>query len=82
MWNQVEEALKRKLDDAGIDRGNTFKWEAAMQAGVLEASEISRLTELRMIRNLQVHSSTVDRKKVEYAVNLAEDALSSLVKGS
>lgn len=80
LWNQVEEAMKRKLDKAGIDPGHTFKWEAAMRAGVLDLGEINRLTELRMLRNTQVHSSTLDRPKVEYAVRLAEEALMDLLK--
>ena len=37
-----------------------------------------RLTELRMIRNRQVHSSDIDRKEVEHAIYLAETLLSTL----
>jgi uncharacterized protein YutE (UPF0331/DUF86 family) len=49
-----------------------------MQAGIVDMDEVQRLTQLRMIRNFQVHSTTVDRKQVEHAVNLAEDLLSTL----
>ena len=51
-----------------------------MQSGVLSSVDISNLTELRIIRNKQVHSSTFDPKQVEYAVNLAEKLLSKLDK--
>ena len=78
LWNKIEEAFNRKLKKAGIERKRTFFWEEAMQTGVLGADDISKLTELRMIRNKQVHSSTLDRKQVEYAVDLAEQLLSKL----
>lgn len=78
LWNKIEEAFNRKLKNAGIDRGNTFLWEKAIKMGVLSQAEISNLTELRMIRNNQVHSSTLDRKQIEYAVDLAEQLLSKL----
>jgi len=78
LWNQIEEGLKRKLRKAGIDSGHTYFWEEAMRAGVIGVDDIQRLTELRMIRNRQVHSSTLDRKEVEHAVDLAERVLSIL----
>ncbi|MDQ6700697.1 MAG: hypothetical protein M3Z36_10995 [Acidobacteriota bacterium] len=62
----------------GAHRGRTFHWEEAMQAGLLTADDARRLTELRMIRNTQVHSSNVDRKEVEHAVYLAKTLLSGL----
>jgi hypothetical protein len=76
LWNQIEEALKSKLKKAGIDSGHTYYWEEAMRTGIIDAAGIQRLTELRMIRNRQVHSSTLDRKQVEHAVDLAEHVLS------
>ena len=78
LWNKIEESFKQKLKKAGIDRGHTFWPEEAMQSGVLSQDDIANLTELRMIRNKQVHSSTLDRKQVEYAVDLAERLLSKL----
>lgn len=78
LWNKIEEAIHRKIKNAGIDRGHTFLWEKAMQMGVLSQAEISNLTELRMIRNNQVHSSTLDRKQIEYAVDLAKQLLFKL----
>ena len=78
LWNQIEEALKEKYQKAGIDRGHTFHWEEAMKAGVLESGDISRLTELRMMRNRQVHSTTLDPKETTYAISIAEELLKKL----
>jgi hypothetical protein len=78
LWNKIEEVLNRKFKKAGIERGHTFFWEEAMRAGLLSQTDISDLTELRMIRNKEVHSSTLDRKQVEYAVSLGERLLAKL----
>ena len=78
LWNKIEETFNRKLKKAGIERERTFSLEEVIQKGVLSAHDISKLTELRTIRNKQVHSSTLDRKQVEYAVVLAEQLLSKL----
>ena len=61
-----------------MEPGHTFFWEEAMQAGVLSSEELSRLTELRLIRNSELHSTTLDKKRVEYAVALAEHLLVKL----
>ncbi|THI87101.1 MAG: hypothetical protein CAF41_007805 [Nitrospira sp. CG24A] len=71
LWNRIEEVLKRKLDSAGIDRGHTYYWEEAKMRGILSMEDISSLTELRMIRNKQVHSTSIDAKQVEYAIDVA-----------
>lgn len=78
LWNKIEEAFNQKFKKAGIDRGQTYSWEESMQTGVLSADDVYKLTELRMIRNKQVHSSTLDRRQVEYAVGMAEQLLSKL----
>ena len=78
LWNEIEESLKAKYKELGIDRGHTYHWEEAMQAGVLSVDDIQKLTELRMIRNRQVHSSTIDRQQVVYAVGLAEAVIKKL----
>jgi hypothetical protein len=78
LWNQIQEILESKLKKAGIEHRHTFYWEEAMQAGVILQEDIQRLTELRMIRNTQVHSSSIDMKQVEYAVHLAETLLLEL----
>jgi hypothetical protein len=78
LWNRIEETLQERYKRAGVDRGHTFHWEEAMQAGIISADDIKRLTELHMIRNAQVHSSAPDRKQIEYAVHLAVSLLASL----
>jgi hypothetical protein len=71
LWNQLEMALKARMDSAGIDRSYTYKWEEAVRQGILTMDSVTSLTELRMIRNKQVHSTAIDPKQIEYAVNLA-----------
>jgi hypothetical protein len=78
LWNLIQEALEGKLKKAGIEHRHTFFWEEATLAGVITGDDIRRLTELRMIRNAQVHSSDIDRVEVERAVHLAETLLSKL----
>src|SRR5216683_7896816 len=67
LWNQIQETLENKLKEAGIEHRHTFFWEETMLAGVMTGDDIRRLTELRMIRNAQVHSSDIDRTQVEQA---------------
>jgi hypothetical protein len=78
LWNRLEEQFNAKLGKAGVNRGRTFFWEEAMQKGVLAADDVKSLTELRMIRNNQVHSTTIDGKQIEYAIGLAERLLQKL----
>ncbi len=78
LWNRLNQALKQKMDARGVHRGSTFQWEEAIEKKLLTSDDIQHLTELRMIRNKQVHSTDVDNKQVEYAVNLAERLLTKL----
>jgi hypothetical protein len=77
LWNQLEEAVKRKLKKLGIEPHTSF-WEEAIKSGIVSSEDLQSLIELRVIRNRQVHSSTLDRGQVEYAVGLAERLLSKL----
>lgn len=78
LWNNLEENFKKKLGKAGIDRGYTFFWEDAIQKGIITSEDVTMLTELRMIRNKQVHSTTIDQKQVEYAIYMAEKLLKKM----
>lgn len=78
LWSQIQETLENKLKEVGIGHRHTFFWEETMLAGVMTGNDIRDLTELRMIRNAQAHSSDVDRTQVEQAVHLAETLLSKL----
>lgn len=78
LWNQIEETLQQQLNKGGVTHRHTFFWEEAMQGGIITGNDIQRLTELRMIRNRQVHSSNLDRREIEHAVHLGEELLASL----
>jgi hypothetical protein len=78
LWNRIEETLTKKLTAAGITHRHTFFWEEATLSGVIDHEDIRRLTELRMIRNAQVHSSDINRADVARAVSLAENLLAKL----
>jgi hypothetical protein len=80
LWNQIEVEFKEIMKKAGVDIGHTYKWEQAMQVGVLTMEDIEALTELRMIRNSQVHSTSVDPDKIAYAVKQSERLLEKLRK--
>jgi hypothetical protein len=78
LWNQIEERLARVFEERGIDRKHTFAWEEAMRSKVFDAQFVEDLTVLRMTRNQQVHSSSLDQKQIEYAVAMAENLLGKL----
>ena len=78
LWNRLEETFKNRLDTASIARGTQFFWSAAINEGIITGEDVALLTELRKIRNKQVHSSTIDRKQVEYAIKLAEKLLKNI----
>jgi hypothetical protein len=82
LWNTIEETLSKQYKAAGIDRGYTFHYEEAMNVGLLSIDDIRRLTELRLIRNTQVHSTNIDRQEIQYAVHMAEMLLATLKKKS
>ncbi len=82
LFNEVETLVRKVFEDSGIDTGHTFKWEIAMREGVLDMEDANQLTELRMIRNTQVHSTAenIDKKRIELGVEIAE-ALIRKLKG-
>jgi len=80
LFNEVETLVRKALEDSGFDTGQTFKWEMAMRKGILEMEDIHQLTELRMIRNTQVHSTAenIDKKRIELGVEIAEKLIKKL----
>jgi hypothetical protein len=80
LWNEVESLIKKKFQENGVDTHHTYKWEMAMQEGVLSIDDINQLTELRMIRNTQVHSTVdnIDKKRISLGVEIAEALLKKL----
>jgi len=80
LFNEVETLVRKTFEDSGVDTGHTFKWEMAMREGVLEMEDINQLTELRIIRNTQVHSTAenIDKKRIEIGVEMAETLIKKL----
>lgn len=80
LFNEVETLIRQKFEELGVDTGHTFKWEMAMREGILHMDDINQLTELRMIRNTQVHSTAenIDKKRIELGVEIAETILQKL----
>ena len=77
-WNAIERSVRQQMDDAGIDRGDTYKWEAAQKAGILSINQIELLTELRMARNRLVHSDTLDVDEIAYWISKSQHLLNDL----
>ncbi|MEQ2353890.1 hypothetical protein GSF04_00160 [Pseudoalteromonas sp. A22] len=80
LFNEVETLVRKVLEGSGVDTGHTFKWEMTIREGVLEIEDINQLTELRMIRNTQVHSTAenIDKKRIELGVEIAETLIKKL----
>lgn len=80
LFNEVEILVRKAFEESGVDTGHTFKWEMAMREGVLEMEDINQLTELRMIRNTQVHSTaeSIDKKRIELGVEIAETLIKKM----
>lgn len=80
LFNEVETLIRKALDDSGIETGHTFKWEIAMREGILKIEDINQLTELRTIRNNQVHSTAenIDKKRIKLGIEIAEKLIKKL----
>jgi hypothetical protein len=80
LCNEVEVLVKNIFESSEIDTGLTFKWEIAMKEGILNFDQIKALTDLRLIRNLEVHASEseINNKRIEYAIELAEMLINKL----
>ncbi|HMW47408.1 MAG TPA: hypothetical protein PKD17_00145 [Cellvibrionaceae bacterium] len=80
LFNEVEIFIRRAFENSGVHTDHTYKWESAMRAGVLEMEDINRLTELRRIRNAQVHSTVenIDKKLIALGIEIAEALIKKL----
>jgi hypothetical protein len=80
LWNQIESTLTRLMSASGIDSRHTFKWEQAVQAGILDSELLRQITELRSIRNLQVHASSdqLDQERIKLGIALGKRILREL----
>jgi hypothetical protein len=81
LWNQIEQKATDKLKGVGIDAhpGKQDIWRSAVQAGIIKREKVALLNELKVVRNKQVHSTSIDHKQVAVAVQMAEELLSSIV---
>jgi hypothetical protein len=77
-WNRIDNSVRSRIQDAGIDYAHTYKWEEAVQAGVLNMDMVQDLTELRMARNGLVHSTNVDPEDVAHWVRKSRSLLAAL----
>ncbi len=80
LWNEIESLIHSKFEASGVDTKHTYKWEQAVKEGMLEQEDINQLTELRMIRNTQVHSKAenIDEKRIVLGVGIAKTLLRKL----
>lgn len=78
LWNLLEETMKQRLQVSGINKGHTYYWEEAMRQRIVSLEDVTSFTELRMIRNKQVHSTNLDKDQIHYAVSLAEKLLKQI----
>jgi len=72
VWNEIEESLNKRFLVANIDKAHTYKWEEAVQKGILTYGLIQDLTELRMSRNRAVHSNALDTLDLQNTLRKAK----------
>jgi hypothetical protein len=74
LYNKEETLVRKAIEDSVVDIGHTFKLEMAMRDDVLKMEDIKQISELRMIRNAQVHSTAenIDKKRIGLGVDIAE----------
>lgn len=80
LFNEVETLVRKVFSDSGVDSGHTFKWNMVIREGVLEMEDINQLTELRLIRHSQVHSTAenIDKERINLGVSIAENLIKKL----
>lgn len=78
IWNEVDKNLKDVIENHGIYE-DTYKWEEMMQKKILDIHDISSLTNLRMKRNLIVHSDReLSNKEIKLFIDEAKLLLEKL----
>ncbi len=80
IWNRIEKQLEELFYLAGIDDGGTYKWEEALNEKILTMDLINQLTELRIERNILIHSSKkMTKKELNFVLEKAQDTFMALV---
>lgn len=77
-WNRIQQNIKKRLRNAGIDDKDTYKWEQAFQAKILTFEQVQDMSEIGMARNRLVHSATVDAEDVAHWVRKSKRLLDVL----
>lgn len=77
-YNRIQQNIRQRLRNAGIDDRDTYKWEQAFQANILTFDQVQDVTELGMARNRLAHSSTMDAEDVAHWVRKSKRLLNVL----
>lgn len=71
-WNEVDNTLKEVIKKNGVFE-DTYKWEEMMQKNILDIHDINSLTNLRMKKNLLIHSErTISADEIKLFIDEAK----------
>ena len=81
-WEEIDKLIKQLFQANNIDFGQTFKWEEALQKNIITKYQISLFTELKRIRNEQVHSlsNEINSTRISYGIEIASELRKTLEK--
>ncbi|OCK41833.1 hypothetical protein BA195_13660 [Tenacibaculum soleae] len=81
-WEEIDKLIKQLFQTNNIDFGQTFKWEEALQKNIITKHQISLFTELKRIRNEQVHSlsNEINLTRISYGIEIASELRKTLEK--
>ncbi len=63
-WNRIEENVKKRFQAAGVDSQQSYKWDRAMAARILDKDTIADVIEVKAARNRLAHSRELDQREV------------------
>jgi hypothetical protein len=81
-WEEIDKLIKQLFQTNNIDFSQTFKWEEALQKNIITKHQISLFTELKRIRNEQVHSlsNEINLTRISYGIEIASELRKTLEK--
>ena len=77
-WNEIEHEINKRIGNIGIT--TTHNWEKAIAAGITNDIDADNVKNLKTARNRLVHSREIDKKDLEYWVDISEAILKKLKK--
>ncbi|AEL25695.1 hypothetical protein [Cyclobacterium marinum] len=82
LWEEIDKLIKQLFLTNNIDFSRTFKWEEALQKNIFTEHQISLFTELKRIRNEQVHSlsNEINLTRISYGIEIASELRKTLEK--